>query len=605
MNDIFGCDIGNGYGYISVLKNENTDPIVLLPSKISKEGMPTSAYIASSSEIEVFNGRSAIDKYGNRNANKIVHAIKTRMVERQINVDGISVNTDDIYAAIVRDLVKLGNEARQSRGEEKIYDLVFTFPASISNDIAMINRMQNSIEKNVIDGHRLHVVSRLPEPAAVAVDYLYYMKNVVENSKRIVKDEYSILVYDLGHGTFDVAVVSVKGNETPRLLVKDGISNVGGKNIDEIVYNAFCGQLNQKYGYIPKNDNERERIRQAAINAKLDLSENEEWMDEIIGLGSDIYTLEMSREQLNELISDLVLKTIDMTNDIFDEMTRKNIKIDAIVLSGGSSQIPIIRQSLEEVLGKEVPIHIYRPNSAVSFGAARYAYGEKIRILNEERRRIEEEERRRQLEEEERRRQLKEKERRRQLEEEKRKHQIEIARLRDEKEKREKEEEYRREKEKKEHEIKELEKLKNDLQRQLNVETNEPKRSSSILEQVTDYSYGIWIPSQENLAGEIFMLVKAGEKLPAKSSKIKLGTAAFETTIKLYRSKSKGSFSRIIDIENMAQSILWPKFSTEAGSTCEISIIVKEDYNIDIICELENGTRIIKSTVDNLGKLYD
>lgn len=147
MNDIFGCDIGNGYGYISVLENENTDPVVLLPSKISKEGMPTSAYVASSSEIEVFSGRSAIDKYGSRNANKLVHAIKTRMVEGTINVGGIFVNTDDIYAAIVRDLVILGNEARQSMGKEKIYDLVFTFPASIANDITMINRMQNSIEK--------------------------------------------------------------------------------------------------------------------------------------------------------------------------------------------------------------------------------------------------------------------------------------------------------------------------------------------------------------------------------------------------------------------------------------------------------------------------
>lgn len=598
MNDIFGCDIGNGYGYISVLENENTDPVVLLPSKIPKEGMPTSAYVASGSKIEVFSGRSAIDKYGSRNANKLVHAIKTRMVEGTINVGGVSVNTDDIYAAIVRDLVILGNESRKSMGKEKIYDLVFTFPASISNDIAMINRMQNSIEKNIVDGHKLHVVSRLPEPASVAIDYLYYMRNVVESSKRIVKDEYSILVYDLGYGTFDVAVVSIKGNETPQLLIKDGIPNVGGKNIDEIVYNAFCGQLNQKYGYIPKNDSEREKIRQSAIKAKLDLSENEEWIDDLIGLGSDIYTLEMSREQFNELIGDLVLKTIEMTNDIFDETKKRNIKIDAIVLSGGSSQIPIIKQCLEEVLEVKAPIRIHRPSSAVSFGAARYAYGEKIRITKEE-----EEERKKiritKEEEEEKRRKTEEEKSRNQIAEERCNHEIELARLRYEEIKK-REEEHRKKRE--EEYRKKLERLKKESQEQWEPET---RNSSTVLEQVTDYSYGIWIPSQENLAGEIFMLVKAGEKLPAKSSKIKLGTADFETTIKLYRSKSKGSFSRIVDIENMAQSILWSKFSTDAGSTCEISIIVNEDYNIDIICELENGTRIVKSTADNLGKLYN
>ena len=137
-----------------------------------------------------------------------------------------------------------------------------------------------------------------------------------------------------------------------------------------------------------------------------------------------------------------------------------------------------------------------------------------------------------------------------------------MARLRDETEKKQKEEEYRREKEQ-EIKFKELEeRLKKELQEQLHVETK-TRNSSTVLEQVTDYSYGIWIPSQENLAGEVFMLVKAGEKLPVKSSKIKLGTADFETTIKLYRSKNKGSFSRIVDIENMAQSILWPKFSNE------------------------------------------
>lgn len=601
MNDIFGCDIGNGFGYISVLDKENADPYTCFPpsAKISNEGMPTSAYIASRNEIEVFKGRSAISKYGSRNADKLVHAIKTRMNEGTITVGGVSVSTDDIYAAIVRDLVLLGNEYRQSRGMDKIYDLVFTFPASISNDITMINRMQNSIEKNVVDGHKLHVVSRLPEPAAVAVDYLYYMRNVVESSKRIIKDEYSVVVYDLGHGTFDIAVVNVRGKETPKLLIKDGIPNVGGKNIDEIVYNAFCGQLNQKYGFTPKNDNEREKIRQAAVEAKLSLSENEEWMDDVIGLGSDTYTLEMSREQFNELIGDLILRTIEMTNDIFEETKKQNIKIDAVVLSGGSSQIPIIKQSLEEILENKVPIHIYRPSSAVSFGAARYAYGERKRIL-------EEEEAKKRRKEEERRRKAEEEKRKREIEEERRKHELEVARLRDEAEKKRKEEEYRRAREKKELEIKnaELERMKSELQEQLRA-ASRTRSSSSVLEQVADYSYGIWIPSQENLAGEIFMLVKAGEKLPAESSKIKLGTADFETTIKLYRSKNKGMFSRIVDIENMAQSILWPKFPTDAGSTCEISIIVKEDYNIDVVCELENGTRIVKSTADDLGKLYN
>ena len=105
MTDIFGCDIGNGFCFISVLENKDSDPLDMLPAKIANAGMPSVAFVSDANNIEVYDGRSALDKYSSRYPEKLVHAIKTRLKEGRINVGGITVNTDDVYAAIARDLV--------------------------------------------------------------------------------------------------------------------------------------------------------------------------------------------------------------------------------------------------------------------------------------------------------------------------------------------------------------------------------------------------------------------------------------------------------------------------------------------------------------------
>ena len=376
---IFGCDIGNGFGYISLLQNEAHDPTPMLPSKYGLfSGMPTAAYVTppNGEPIEVFNGQSALRRH-QRDPEHFVHAVKTRLREGSIALPGIAkpLSTDAVYAAITRDLVALGNEQRRNRGEPPIYDLVFTFPAAFSGNPALLNRMQRSIESVELDGKHLHVVSRLPEPAAVAIDYLYYMQNLAAEDIRLKKDHFTVLVYDLGHGTFDAAVVSVRSKGRPyEMHLSGGLPDVGGKDFDRILYDEICRILRQEHQRSPQNAVEREQIRLAAEVMKYELSEEERSVKSLMASG-DYTDLEITRARFEELSRPLFYQTLELVERMLRQAKEQGIKIDAVVLSGGASQMPMVENGLRELLGNEgIAIRKYRPSEAVSYGAARFAY---------------------------------------------------------------------------------------------------------------------------------------------------------------------------------------------------------------------------------------
>ena len=262
---ILGCDIGNGYGYVSILLNSEKDPLPLIPTVygIANFGMPTTAYITppKGEPIEVFqNGKSAEEKYV-RKPKQLVSAVKTRLKEGEIGIPDVdkTIKVNQIYSAIARDLIVLAQEELVNKGMEPIYDIVFTFPAAFADDVSLLDEMQQSIENIVINGKNIRVRGRIPEPAAVAIDYLHY--------------NFTVLVYDLGHGTFDTAVVTAQSKGIPyKLHSKAGLPEVGGKDFDEVLYNEICLQLKNQYGYVPQNERKSKEIRVEAIKAKIALS---------------------------------------------------------------------------------------------------------------------------------------------------------------------------------------------------------------------------------------------------------------------------------------------------------------------------------------------
>lgn len=547
---VLGCDIGNGYGYVSLLTDDSKDPTPLFPNKYTLEdtGMPTTAYITppDGKEIVVFkDGKpaekymiSADSKYKNRSL-QLVHAIKTRFKEGSVNVPNVNepVPVGDIYSAIARDLLLLAEEELKAKSMHAIYDIVFTFPAAFSDNSALLEMMQKSIEKIEIDGNKINVLGRLPEPAAVAIDYLHYMQNIAPKEIRISKNEFTVLVYDLGHGTFDTAVVTARSDGTPYILhSKAGLPEVGGKNFDEVLYQEILNILNEQYGYIPSNEIERDNIRQEAKKAKIELTDNEICSLSIVN-DDDYCDIEITRERFEELTEHLLLQTLELVQRVLDESLSAGIKIDCIVLSGGASQMPMVMNSLKELVEEKYPIVLYRPSEAVSFGAARFGFGiskepQSIRSSNP---------------------------------------------ISDP--------------------IKATEKD--------NANKNHAsltKRPNQVIEQLTDCCYGIWLPSEKKLEGEIEFVIQNGERRPATSNEVVFYSASSRVIVKVYRSKEKNKHLKSASIEE-CDSMLWVPFDVNPGSKCEVSITALENYGIEVELRSDNGEVYRKTTSNALSEL--
>ncbi|MCR4642135.1 MAG: Hsp70 family protein [Lachnospiraceae bacterium] len=383
---VFGCDIGNAYGYISLLTDPAKDPRSCFPAIYEKYGldrigMPTSAYISppDGKTIEVFDGRPAIDKH-RREADCFVHAAKTRLKEGKIKVRGINdpVHVVDIYGAIARDLITLGNQYRRDSGESEITEVVFTYPAKLAEDLPLLNKLQKSIERIKVGNEHIKVRGRIPEPAAVAIDYLYYMQNIVPENERLQSLSCTVLVYDLGHGTFDTAVVTARSKGEPyELHMFDGLPDVGGKNFDELLYEEICRSLKADYDYVPGNAEQREVIRELAVNVKHALSEEEIGRESLILPNGESADIEITQNWFEERSRGMIAQTLEMVDQFLQQADAKQIPVDAIVLSGGGSHMPMVVKGLKELLAesqRNLPIHMYRPSEAVSFGASRYAY---------------------------------------------------------------------------------------------------------------------------------------------------------------------------------------------------------------------------------------
>ncbi len=526
-NDVFGCDIGNGFAFLSVLKERMSDPVPMFPAKykLDNVGMPTSAYIAppDGAAIEVFSGRPAYEQH-RREPERFLHAVKTRLKEGAVAIPGISrpVPPDAVYAAIVRDLIRLGNEERHNRGEDAVYDMVFTFPSSFAGDLTLLNRMQKSIENVQIDGNNIKVLDRLPESAAAAIDYLYYMQHIAPEDIRIGDSSYTVLVYDLGHGTFDAAVVTARSKGEPyRLHFSEGLSDVGGKDFDRLLYDEICRILKADYEYVPKNGNAREAIRLAAIEAKHELSNDDSSLQEFPMPDGTSAEIEISRSKFEEKSRALLYQTFAVVERLMERAKDDEVPVDAVVLSGGASQMPMVINGLRQLLREDdIPVRIYRPSTAVSYGAARYAYG--------------------------------------------RASEPKTAQA-------------------------------GEPESQSGRDAGQAKASEAILEKYTEYSYGIWMPSDEKLSGIVKSLVAAKVKLPAESASLCLESASQRLQLRLYRSKEKYADADIMEVGE-CEAIMFIPFDVPPNRRCEVRIQVLEDYNVKVVCKPINAKEMKKST---------
>lgn len=366
---VLGGDLGNGYAKIAILEDPSRDPVFLLPDAL-RAGMSSTAYVSQDGKIEVYGVKKTAGKWP-------VRAVKTRLAEQTIEwSDGRGRNyrtePGKVYAAIARDLVKLANETRKLQGKPPVYKLLLTYPADFKDRPERLNLMKQSVESVVLDGRHLEVVRMLSEPAAVAVDYEYYVRHLAPNP--ITAEQYTVLVYDLGDGTFDVAVVTAYegGDRDCDLVCQTGDPEIGGRKFDMLICTELESQIRRQLGETTTIN--REFLRSIAIEMKHELSEVLV-SERDVPIGDGEAHLALTREAFEKLIMPQILQTLNMVQSQLDEAARKGVTVDAVVLSGGSSQIPLVRKVLEDLTGGKLPVVLYRPSVGVAYGAARAAYG--------------------------------------------------------------------------------------------------------------------------------------------------------------------------------------------------------------------------------------
>ena len=390
MGSILGMDIGNKYAFMSVVETDTKNasqsaaPLVLVDEQRAHIGICTDAEVDPDGLIRVDAGLSVGGRRSPPKKRMTVRSVKNMLDQETIQCENnsrqaFSVKTADVYSAIVREMVTHANQELQRNHMEPVYDILLAIPAKFcdgENAASVMEAVRRSVESITIDGHPLHLVRTIPEPAAVALDYLYY--NQFEASEREVSSShYTVVVYDLGHGTFDTALVELDTEQDPpyRLHHQSG-RKWGGKDMDQMILDFFANQA-----MVALNDpSVIDRLRNSDAflrtiqTVKEVLSESDRFETEETIQGQSV-SFTITREQFEQLIAYDVDETIQQLEVMFRHAEELGKTVDRVVLSGGCSQIPFIQARVAEFCAER---HVlcnrpYRPSRAVSFGAARYA----------------------------------------------------------------------------------------------------------------------------------------------------------------------------------------------------------------------------------------
>jgi heat shock protein 1/8 len=232
---------------------------------------------------------------------------------------------------------------------------------------AYFNDAQRQATKDAGAIAGLEVLRIINEPTAAALAY---------GLEKDVSTEKTILIYDLGGGTFDVSILvidNVDGKNFYEVKATSGDTHLGGEDFDDRMTNHFVAEFKRKYNGKDMSGNPRamRRLRTACERAKRTLSSSTQASVEIDALfdGMDFYT-SITRARFEELCADLFRKTLDSVEEALRHAKLDKGAIEEVVLVGGSTRIPRVQKLLQDFFnGKELNKSI-NPDEAVAYGAA-------------------------------------------------------------------------------------------------------------------------------------------------------------------------------------------------------------------------------------------
>ncbi|MGB8298372.1 MAG: molecular chaperone DnaK [Polyangia bacterium] len=268
------------------------------------------------------------------------------------DIRGKKVTPPEVSAKVLQKLKK----AAEDYLGEKIVDAVITVPAYFND-----SQRQATKDAGRIAG--LEVKRIVNEPTAAALAYGLDKK----------KDEL-IAVYDFGGGTFDISILEV-GENVVEVVSTNGDTHLGGDDIDVRIMDWLIAEFRKDQGIdVSKDKMVLQRLREAAEKAKIELSQVMETEINLPFLTADAagpkhLQMRLSRAKLEQMIEDLIQRTVEPTKKALSDAGKKTSDINEVVLVGGSTRIPRVQQVVKDFFGKE-PHKGVNPDEVVALGAA-------------------------------------------------------------------------------------------------------------------------------------------------------------------------------------------------------------------------------------------
>ena len=347
-NKILGIDLGTTNSAFAVM--EGGDPEII----VNGEGERTTpSIVAFSDDGERLVGKPAKNQ-AVQNPEDTIASIKRHMGEDDYTVeaDGEEYTPEQISAMILQ---KIKRDAEEYLGDE-VEKAVITVPA-------YFNDRQRQATKDAGEIAGFEVERIVNEPTAAAMAY-----GLDDDSDQ------TVLVYDLGGGTFDVSILDLGGG-VYEVVATNGDNDLGGDDWDEAIIDYLADSFAEEHGIDLREDRQAlQRLTEAAEEAKIELSSRKETtinLPFIAATDEGPLNLEekLSRAKFESLTSDLLERTVAPTEQALSDAGYSKGDIDEVILVGGSTRMPQVQGKVEDLTGQE-PKKNVNPDEVVALGAA-------------------------------------------------------------------------------------------------------------------------------------------------------------------------------------------------------------------------------------------
>ena len=329
MSYAIGIDLGSTFSVVSYV-NEN-DQAEVIPNDLGERITPSVVSFGD----EVYIGQYAVDMEQHLPFSHTIRVVKRHMgTNKRFVIGDKSYSPEEISSYILK---YLKNCAERHLGSE-VTEAVITVPAYFNND-------QRQSTKTAGELAGLKVLRIINEPTAASLAYGLDKKN-----------DATILVYDLGGGTFDVTLLKLMDGVDFHVQSTSGNTSLGGVDFDSAISEIICNKIT--------NTPNSAELRNISEKAKKMLSH---MTVANVVVGKEL--TKITREEFETSIKSYIDKTLACVNDALRDANVKSDKIDEVVFVGGSTRIPMIERVIEEKFGKK-PNKSINPDEAVSIGAA-------------------------------------------------------------------------------------------------------------------------------------------------------------------------------------------------------------------------------------------